>query len=174
MNDDGSLYRDVGGGFVVRVLLSRKRRSGGSAAWESVREVMLKVGRLHWENALRIVLCLLLAVVAAPARAEWVKIGETNAATHCIDPTTIRTNGNFRTVSELKDLKERDSGGEMSARFLSEYDCKEKRFRVRALTSHTKPMAGGQIVVSGDEPSQWVAIPPSTSGETRLKFVCAN
>jgi len=122
---------------------------------------------------LRIVLCLVLAVIAMPARAEWVKLREAGAATHYIDRTTIRMNGNLRTVSELKDFKERDPGGEMSLRFLSEYDCKEKRFRVRALTSHSEPMAGGEIVVSGDDPSQWVAVPPNTLGEAKLNFVCA-
>ena len=121
---------------------------------------------------MRMLLCLLV-LVAAPAWAGWVKVRETKDATFYIDPATIRQDGNFRKIWEVKDLKARTSGDEMSAKFLSEYDCKEKRYRVLALTSHSKPMASGKIVISGNDPSPWIAVPPNTLGEVRLKTVCA-
>ena len=120
---------------------------------------------------MRIILCLL-AFVTSPAWAEWVKVRETKDATFYIDTATIRKDGHFRKIWEVKDFRERDTGGEMSVRFLSEYDCKEERYRVLSLSSHSEPMAGGHIVISGDDPSHWVAIPPDTLGEITMKRVC--
>jgi hypothetical protein len=121
---------------------------------------------------MRIILCLL-AFVTSPAWAEWVKVRETKDATFYIDPATIRKDGNLRKIWEVKDFRERDTGGEMSVRFLSEYDCREERYRVLALSSHTEPMAKGHTVISGDDPSPWVTIPLDTLGKATLKRVCA-
>lgn len=118
---------------------------------------------------------LLIPLLLGPtfAQAEWVKMHENSATIFYIDPATIHKSGNFRKIWEVKNFKVRDPGGEMSVRFLSEYDCKKRHYRVLTLTSHSDPMACGQIVVWGDDPSQWVAIPPDSLGELTLKIVCA-
>ena len=64
---------------------------------------------------MRIILCLL-ALLAAPARAEWVAVSESNDLVAYIEPATIRKNGNFRKVWQVQDLKQRDEHGAMSRR----------------------------------------------------------
>ena len=54
----------------------------------------------------RLVLCLLLSLVAAPAWAEWVQVSETDHAFYYIDPATIRKDGNLRKFWTIADLKQ--------------------------------------------------------------------
>ena len=122
---------------------------------------------------MRLVLCLLLTLAAAPAWAEWVKVSENVRSVYYIDPATIRRDGNLRRVWEIEDLKERGKGGEMSRRSLNEYDCKEERSRILSISAHSDPMAGGKTLLDYSEPGKWGYHPPETSGQEVMQFVCA-
>lgn len=122
---------------------------------------------------MRIILCFLLALVAAPAWAEWVQVVANDRTIFYIDPASIRKDGNLRKVWGIADLKQRDKDGTMSRRSRSEYDCKEERRRTLALSTHSEPMAGGLTLMSFEQASEWSAIPPDTVAETILKRVCA-
>ena len=122
---------------------------------------------------MQIVLCLLLALVAAPAWAAWVKVDETDTGSYYIDPTTVRKNGQFRKVWQVHDLKQRAKSGEMSQRVLWEFDCKEGRFRFLSFSTHFEPKATGRTLVSESDTDDWDAVSPNTAAETVLKFVCA-
>jgi len=122
---------------------------------------------------MRLVLTLLLTLAAAPAWAEWVKVGENDHAFYYIDPATIRKNGDLRRVWEITDLKQRSKYGVMSRRVLNEYDCKEERQRILSLSTHSDPMANGRTISSDSEPSEWDYAPPNTSVQTILRIVCA-
>jgi hypothetical protein len=120
---------------------------------------------------MRILLCLL-AMVATPAWAAWVNVGENEEAIVYIDPVTIRKNGNYRKVWELYDIKKPD-GGVMSRRGLWEYDCKEARVRLLSNSAHSEPMAGGKVLhKDDDDASTWGYIAPETFSAFNLKFVC--
>ncbi len=121
---------------------------------------------------MRMYLCLL-ALVAAPAWAEWVKVDETDEMTVYIDPAKIKKDGNLRRAWELQDLKQRDTDGEMSRRALQEYDCKEDRCRVLSISVHSEAMAGGKVIMSGEVNGKWKYIAPDTVSATVLSFVCA-
>jgi hypothetical protein len=121
---------------------------------------------------MRIILYFLIALVAAPARAEWVVVSESNELVAYIEPSSIRKNGNFRKVWQVQDLKQRDEHGAMSRRLLVEYDCKDERFRVLATSTHSEPMAAGKALVSVDIPSAWSAFAPATPAEDTLEIVC--
>lgn len=125
---------------------------------------------------MRIILCFLLTLVAAPAWAEWVKVGVANDGrfTFYIDPDSIRKDGNLRKVWEIQDRRQRDKDGVMSWRARSEYDCKEEQTRILALSKHSEPMAGGETLWSrhGDA-GEWSDIPPGSIVESALKRVCA-
>lgn len=121
---------------------------------------------------MRIVLCFLLALVAAPAWAEWVKVAAIDKAHFYIDPASIRKDGNLRKVWMILDLKQRDKSGVMSLRTRYEYDCKEERERIIAASTHSGPMAGGETLMSDDGASEWKAIPPSSITSRILKIVC--
>lgn len=121
---------------------------------------------------MRIILYFLIAVVAAPAWAEWVAVSESNDLVAYIEPSSIRKNGNFRKVWQVQDLKQRDEHGAMSRRLLVEYDCKDERFRVLATSTHPEPMAAGKALVLVDVPSTWAAFAPGTPAEDTLEIVC--
>lgn len=134
-----------------------------------------RVARTDGKIAMRVMLCLLIAIVAAPAWAVWVKSWEskTSGTITYFDPDTIRKDGDRRRVWVLQELKSRGKYGEMSRRALWEYNCREERFRALQLTFHTDPMASGSRLVSDNDPSDWHYIPPSTGGAVLLKLVCA-
>lgn len=122
---------------------------------------------------MRIVLCFLLAMVAAPAWAEWMKVSEDGNGVAYIEPTTIRKTGEFRKVWVLIDLKQKTSNGSLSMRGLWEFDCKEERNRVFSLSTHSGQMAGGIALTSGSTaPGDWSDTPPNTSARAILTRVC--
>jgi hypothetical protein len=123
-------------------------------------------------DVMRIILCLL-ALVAAPAWAEWVEVSEADGLVSYIDPATILRNGNFRKVWQVQDLKQRGSGGELSREVVVEYDCKEMRQRILSITGHVGPMAGGETLLVSREPDGWQYIPPKTPNAAIFKIVCA-
>lgn len=125
------------------------------------------------EINMRIILCFLMALVAAPAWAEWVKVMESDSAVFYIDPASIREDGNLRKVWEILDLKQRGKNGSMSMRGRKEYDCKEEQSRLHAFSTHSEPMAGGKTLLSEDGVDEWFAIPPGSGSARILKIVCA-
>lgn len=123
---------------------------------------------------MRIILCFILSLVAAPAWAEWVKVSASDTSSFYIDPASIRKAGNLRKVWQIADLEQRDTvDGEMSRRTRAEYDCKEERFRSLAFSYHSEPMAGGETLRSKDGVGTWSAIPPGSVAANILKIVCA-
>lgn len=124
---------------------------------------------------MRTILCFLLALVATPAWAEWVKVSVSDTSIFYIDPASIRKDGNLRKVWRITDLKQRHKDGEMSIRGLDEYDCKEERLRFLALSSHSETMAGGETLWSKNySDGEWQAIPPGSTVARVLKIVCAS
>jgi hypothetical protein len=119
------------------------------------------------------ILILLLVVVAAPAWAKWVTLGVTDGADYYIDPATIRNDGNFRKAWTLMDLKAKSDEGVMSRRILFEIDCKGERVRFLSFSTHSKPMAGGDTLVTESNPDEWQHIAPETIPVLILKRVCA-
>ncbi len=122
---------------------------------------------------MRIVLGFLIALVATPTWAEWVKVSESDSIDGYIDPTTIRKNGHLSRVWQLHDWKKRDKDGEMSQRVLIEYDCNETRFRVLSLSFHSEPMAGGELLKTSSKTSDWQFVPPTPVADAIIKLVCA-
>ena len=123
---------------------------------------------------MRIVLCFLLALVAAPTWAEWVKVAASDTSIIYIDPASIRKGGNFRKVWVIQDLNQRDKDGEMSRRSRTEFDCKEERSRPIAFSTHSESMAGGETLSSDDVTEAWSATPPGSVSARILKIVCAS
>ena len=124
---------------------------------------------------MRLILTLLLALAAAPAWAEWVKLDETAETTFYIriDFATFRRDGNVRRVWSITDRKQRDKYGAMSTQVLSEYDCEEKRYRFLSISALSDSMAKGSTISSNADPGKWDYIPPGTMSESIFKMVCA-
>ena len=118
-------------------------------------------------------LLLLSLFVTGSAWAEWINIAETETRFFYIDPATIRKDGNFRKVWGIADLKTRDKDGTMSTRTRREFDCKNERNRILALSEHTESMAKGTTTfTSSGGPSDWHEIPPGSAIDLVMKFVC--
>ena len=85
---------------------------------------------------MRLVLCLLQALAAAPAWAGWVKVSDATDGTFrtYIDPATLRVSGDLRRIWILNNEKVPKQNGEFSSRNLQEYDCKGDRMRILALS----------------------------------------
>lgn len=122
---------------------------------------------------MRLVLTLLLALAAVPARADWFEIAQTAEGAIFIDPSTMRWNGDLHTVWEIQNLKQRHQGGEHSRRVLKEYDCKDERGRSLAFSTHSEPMGNGETLYSQTTPTRWRQYSPGSVGYATLKIVCA-
>jgi hypothetical protein len=122
---------------------------------------------------MRIAFTLLLIFTAAPACAEWVKVGRTDTAVHYVDPATVRKEGNLRTVWALQDTVQSGEDGIRSIRSLQEYDCALERFRFVSVEAHSEPMAGGWILAEHHLRDAWSNRPPGTRAATIGKIVCA-
>jgi hypothetical protein len=106
---------------------------------------------------------------------NWVSIDSSadGEITVYIDRDSIRKDGNLRKAWRIQDLKKRDKDGEMSYRVRAEYDCKNERSRTLAVSTHSEGMASGQILYNASQVGSWIEIPPGTTGDSTLKFVCA-
>lgn len=134
---------------------------------------------------MRIALTLLLLMVAAPAWAEWVKMGRIGKASffvltgepaYYIDPSTITKDGNFRRVWEIHDLDDKGSQGERSVLASVEYDCADKRMRTLKATGRTLRMARGEIIPLRGVHDDWMVLRPGQDEEVFFKIlerVCA-
>ncbi len=122
---------------------------------------------------MRVVLTLLLIAAAAPAWADWVRVAESDMAVHYVDPATIRTDGNRRTVWELADLKKKGTFGEASNRTLGEFDCQRRRSRIHEISGYSEPMAGGRALFSIHNHDSWAEVAPGSRADTVFRIVCA-
>ena len=120
----------------------------------------------------RVAFTLPLMLPIAPACAEWVKVGRTDAAVHYVDPATVRRDGNLRTVWALQDMVQSGDDGIRSIRSLQEYDCAQERFRFLSVEAHSEPMAGGWILVTHNLRDAWTNRPPGTRASAVGKIVC--
>lgn len=123
---------------------------------------------------MRLLLCALLAFLANPAGAEWVKYGESDFATFYLDPETVRKEGNLRRVWEFQDLKKRDDSGALSLRFQWEIACNENLFRRLAQSAHSESRLEGILLVLSSEPAPMIGIGLGSNIEAIRNRVCAN
>ena len=122
----------------------------------------------------KICLAALLTMVSGQALAEWLNIGGSPDSASFIEPSSIRNDGNLRKIWELQNLKQQNKEtGEMSRRFLREFDCGDAQNRILSYTGYSDPMGRGKILESSENPSQWFAIPPPGHVvQIIYKFVC--
>lgn len=123
----------------------------------------------------KLLMGLMLLVVSGAASAEWTVAGENDSFTLYVDRTTIRRNGNFVKMWDLKDLKKAEViGGKstLSIRGQQEFDCKEEKRRFLALTSFSGQMLSGAVNLTSDDMDKWSPVAPGSMGETMWKIAC--
>ncbi len=103
-----------------------------------------------------------LMFVAGSAQSQaWTRLGETEQVTLYVNRNSIERDGQVRRVWEVQDLKQADPDGVMSRRYLNEYDCFHKMYRISQMTSYAGPMLSGKKLFEIDSPGYWRKIPPN-------------
>lgn len=115
---------------------------------------------------------LLLLLLQASAWADWVKVDETDKTVIYIDPERIQKNAQFPTAWQLSDYKNATARGVLSSQNLIEFDCKEKRRRTLAFTSHSENMGAGQLKFKNLKAGQWRSVPHDSVAEQIMGMAC--
>ncbi len=124
----------------------------------------------------RTISMMLLAVVSSSAAAVWVKVSENETAATYVDPATISKADTMVKMWRLIDLRKAVSMASdkpfMSSKGQDEYDCKEERTRVLALSFYSDNMGGGEVVHFEANPTKWGPVRARSISETLWKFAC--
>jgi len=129
----------------------------------------------------------LLLLACAPARAEWVKIGQVEKSSllflssktvYYIDPSSVTREGNVRKVWQIRDLADKGSRGERSVLEAVEYDCLDKQMRTVSASGHSRTMGQGEIIpLSGvSVTDEWIPLRAGKEYEIFYKIlnrICA-
>lgn len=121
---------------------------------------------------MRTALTLLLLLAAAPACADWMKVGESDEAVIYIDPSTIERNGPIRRLWAMQEVRQIGPDGVASIRSFEEYDCTDRKFRYLSISAYAAPRAEGQVLFAHKIEDEWNHLPAgATSSKNRI--VCS-
>jgi hypothetical protein len=118
---------------------------------------------------------ILLLVVCCAVKAEWIELAESEDAYFYVDPATILKHGDTVEVWSLRNFFVRNVKGVASMRGYEQHDCKNKKWRVLTISSHSSRFAMGEMIFDAsyeDQPNPWRRIPPDTIDEVIHKYVC--
>lgn len=109
----------------------------------------------------RLTVCLSVLLFAHPvALAQaWTRLGENEHLALYVNRNSIERDGNIRRVWEMQDLKQPDADGVQSRRYLNEYDCFNKMYRISQMSSFSGPKLGGKKLFDIEDPGYWRKIP---------------
>ncbi|MEY2803665.1 MAG: hypothetical protein RL657_1001 [Pseudomonadota bacterium] len=91
----------------------------------------------------------------------WTRLGETDQVALFVNRNSIEKEGNLRRVWEMQDLKQPDQDGVQSRRYMNEYDCQHKMYRISQMTSFEGPQLSGRKLFEVKEAGYWRKIPPN-------------
>lgn len=120
------------------------------------------------------ILSLFLLLFSINGYCEWTKVKEDDELTRYVDFSSVKRNGNFVRVWEQSKFKLPQSssyGNYQSSNLLTEYDCKEDKFRILSLIQYSE-LTGGNIVFQRQQPTDWVYSPPNSYVSSLSKIIC--
>ena len=124
----------------------------------------------------RLLIALMLLVTAGAASAEWTAAGFNDEFIQYVDKATIRRDGNFVKMWDLADFKtvHKSAAGHsfLSQKIQSEYDCKEEKSRILALSRFSGQMGNGKAVYLDSETGKWYPVSPGSMEEILWKIAC--
>ena len=124
---------------------------------------------------IRIILMLLLLGLSNSAMAEWSSITGTEIFMTYANLATIHKAGNMVQMLSLIDFKKPETyKGKlyMSMEVQAEYDCKEDKVRVLLSSMYSKNMAGGKVIGTDNNSSNWIPVPPHSFNKHLWKIAC--
>ena len=104
--------------------------------------------------------------------AEWVFVGKNTDGDYFIDPSTIRKDGVLRTFWSMANYVKPDPDGTNSIRVKRENNCQQETITGLYITTFSKPMLSGEVLVNGAPTPKVVPIAPNTVDTEYEKFVC--
>lgn len=121
----------------------------------------------------------ILLLISNAATAKWIFVGGNdgqNSFSLYTNPNTLRRNHHTAQMWYLKDNRSIQFGY-MGAQYLSslslgEYDCANLKFRVIAISYHSKNMADGETIHLDTNPTDWSAISPGSIGKALFDIAC--
>ncbi|MEI7682499.1 MAG: surface-adhesin E family protein [Betaproteobacteria bacterium] len=129
----------------------------------------------------KMMMVLMLCGCCGGAAAAWVAVPNGDASTFYADPATLQKSGNFVRMAILLDYKKaqlRDTLDErnrsyQSIKSLSEFDCKEIRWRRLNFTQHSSAMGLGATINSNPVAGMWEPASAAGAAGGLWKIACA-
>ncbi len=107
-----------------------------------------------------LLLAAILGLSPLACAASWFKVGSTASVTLYMDRNSMQKIGeNQWRAWEIQDLKEPDPDGVRSRRYLAEYDCEHKMYRLGRMASFAGPMLTGEKLFDVEDYGYWRTIP---------------
>ncbi|MBK7352550.1 MAG: hypothetical protein IPI97_08920 [Nitrosomonas sp.] len=122
---------------------------------------------------------IILLLLSNSVSATWIYVGGSdgqNSFNLYTNPTTLRRTSHTVQMWYLKDNLSAQHGY-MGAEYLSslslgEYDCANLKFRVIAISYHSKNMADGETIHLDTNPTTWSDISPESIGKALFDIAC--
>lgn len=113
-----------------------------------------------------------MVLVSNSAMAKWINVSSgDDDSRYYFDMDTKRKNKNIVKVWVLSDYKTAIEG-DLSAKRLQEFDCKDSTLRSVAGSYYTGNMGSGNVTTSINKVNDWRPVIPETIGETLWKYAC--
>ena len=105
-------------------------------------------------------------------QANWHKVHEDGFFSLYIDKHNVKFFGDSRKIMELQNLSKVNYKGELSYRYISEYDCGSKKWRIIYEERFADRMASGKLLSRSASFDEWNEIPKNTAAEKVFSFIC--
>ncbi len=116
----------------------------------------------------------LMALMAVSARADLVRVGETEAAVAYLDSDTVSSKGPLRKAWVVLDFKQGIAAGSNSSRVLAQFSCEAQHFKMLQSVDYSGSKAEGSVVRSSSSTGKWSHVAPDTAVGALIKAVCAS
>ncbi|HMV12846.1 MAG TPA: hypothetical protein PKD88_10940 [Nitrosomonas sp.] len=125
------------------------------------------------------IMLVILLLISHSVSAKWIFVGGSdgqNSFNLYTNPTMLRRTSHIAQMWYLKDNLSTQYGY-MGAQYLSslslgEYDCINLKFRVIAISYHSKNMADGETIHLDTNPTDWSVISPGSIGKALFDIAC--
>lgn len=119
---------------------------------------------------------LLFALIFVPTisyAANWVSVSiSATGDKFKVDSTSITRNGNEVTFWEIINNAKRSDTGNLSSKNQMTINCRTKEFNTKYTQTFSDYDGQGTLSLQYSSPSTWTPIPPDSTYENVMKFVC--
>ena len=113
-----------------------------------------------------------------PSLAKWEKFSEGNFFTEYFELESIKKIDNIVFVWSMYDYKKPQKKGNLSTKYYSKYDCKEKRYQVISIINYKTNMGRGRDftytknISIESQNEEWIYPKLNSINYHRIQFIC--